>query len=182
MINMIERALGRFRRDRGGNIAVMFALTLLPLLALVGCAIDYARINQVRTSLQSAIDLASVSAVTKSSPAAMAANSMTADGPIPAGVADAKSIFAANTAGLTGFTLTSITAIVAKNGGDLISTVDFSADVPTTLLALLGFKSITIDGTSSAVGGVDRSTSTSMCSSIIRRRWVLPRQQPIWPS
>jgi hypothetical protein len=32
--------LGRFHRDSRGNIAVIFALTLIPLLSRIRCAID----------------------------------------------------------------------------------------------------------------------------------------------
>jgi len=33
----------RFARDQRGNIAVIFALCCVPLITMVGCAVDYAR-------------------------------------------------------------------------------------------------------------------------------------------
>jgi len=49
-------ALRRFAKADQGNIAAMFAFAALPILAFVGAAIDYSRVNNARTSLQSALD------------------------------------------------------------------------------------------------------------------------------
>lgn len=46
----------RFIRARRGNVAITFAFSLIPLLALVGAAVDYSRANAVRTSLQLAVN------------------------------------------------------------------------------------------------------------------------------
>jgi Flp pilus assembly protein TadG len=48
--------LDRLRRDQRGNIAVIFAIALLPLLSFTGAAIDYSRANNARTSMQSTLD------------------------------------------------------------------------------------------------------------------------------
>jgi Flp pilus assembly protein TadG len=50
------RLLDRLRRDQRGNIAVIFAIALLPLLSFTGAAIDYSRANNARTSMQSSLD------------------------------------------------------------------------------------------------------------------------------
>ena len=50
------RLLDRLRRDQRGNIAVVFAIALLPLLSFTGAAIDYSRANNARTSMQSSLD------------------------------------------------------------------------------------------------------------------------------
>ena len=81
--NFFEQ-LKRFRRDRRGNIAVIFAIACVPLISAVGCAVDYTRATQLRSKLQAAIDAASVASISATSPAFIAAGSMTADGPIPA--------------------------------------------------------------------------------------------------
>ena len=39
-----------------GNVAVIFAITLVPVLGLIGAAIDYSRINSARSSMQAALD------------------------------------------------------------------------------------------------------------------------------
>src|SRR5215475_4111654 len=41
---------------RDGNVAVMFALALLPVFAFVGAAIDYSRANTARAAMQAALD------------------------------------------------------------------------------------------------------------------------------
>ena len=143
--------LGRFRRDQRGNIAVVFALSLIPLLSGLGCAIDYSRATQLRTKLQSAIDAASVGSVSKTSAAFIAAGSMTADGSIPAGVTDATNIFNGNMSGTAGYTLNSMSAVVTKSGSNITSMTTFSAQVPTTFMSVIGKTAMTVTGTSNAI-------------------------------
>ena len=50
------QALIRFVRGRKGNVAVTFALSLFPILGLVGAAIDYSRANSVKAAMQAAVD------------------------------------------------------------------------------------------------------------------------------
>ena len=52
--------IGRFRKDRRGNIAVVFAIALLPILSAIGCAVDYSLATRMRAKLQAAADAASV--------------------------------------------------------------------------------------------------------------------------
>jgi Flp pilus assembly protein TadG len=52
----IGRALSRFAGANEGNIAIMFAAALVPLLGLIGFAIDYSRANMARSSMQAAMD------------------------------------------------------------------------------------------------------------------------------
>jgi Flp pilus assembly protein TadG len=146
--------IGRFRRDQRGNIAVIFALSLMPMLSAVGCAIDYSRATQIRSKLQSAIDAASVGSVSRTSPAFIAAGAMTADGSIAAGVTDAKKIFKGNVSGFGGYTLNSMTAAVTKTGGTITSTTAFSAQVPTLFLGVMGKSAMTVTGTSSSTSNM----------------------------
>lgn len=46
----------RFSADRSGNVAMIFGLSLLPVVVLTGMAIDYARATAERTRLQQAVD------------------------------------------------------------------------------------------------------------------------------
>lgn len=52
--------LGRFARDERGNIAIIFAIALLPILSFVGAAIDYSRATRARTATQGALDSAAL--------------------------------------------------------------------------------------------------------------------------
>jgi Flp pilus assembly protein TadG len=48
--------LDRFIRNKRGNVAMMFALAMIPVVGAVGAAIDYTRVAQVRTKLADALD------------------------------------------------------------------------------------------------------------------------------
>ena len=49
-------SLRRFGPDERGNIAVIFAIVLVPVLSFVGAAIDYSRASRARTAMQGALD------------------------------------------------------------------------------------------------------------------------------
>lgn len=144
----------RFIHDRRGNIAVIFALCCVPLITVVGCAVDYSRATQIRSKLQGAADAASVGSVAKSSPAFAAAGTMTSDGPISVGVTDAQNIFDANRANLTGYTLKNITPTVVKSGSTVKSTLSFSAELNTMFLGVIGKTALTVSGTSTATASM----------------------------
>jgi Flp pilus assembly protein TadG len=55
--------LADFGNDIGGNIAVIFAIALLPILTALGCAVDYSLANAAYAKLQSCADGATVAAV-----------------------------------------------------------------------------------------------------------------------
>jgi Flp pilus assembly protein TadG len=52
----VYRAAGSFAGAKKGNVAVIFAITLVPVLGLIGAAIDYSRANSARSSMQAALD------------------------------------------------------------------------------------------------------------------------------
>jgi Flp pilus assembly protein TadG len=47
-----------FMRESGGSLLPMFALTMVPMMGMVGAAVDYSRASGVRTGLQAALDAA----------------------------------------------------------------------------------------------------------------------------
>src|SRR5687767_9189941 len=49
------RLFGRFRDDQSANVAVIFSMTLVPVIALGGAAVDYSRASQSSAALQSAV-------------------------------------------------------------------------------------------------------------------------------
>src|SRR5258708_9059646 len=83
MLSSFARQIGRFRRDRRGNIVTVFALTLVPILAAVGGAVDYSQAIRMKTKLQSAADAASVRSVSFKSSCFLAAQAITGDSPVP---------------------------------------------------------------------------------------------------
>lgn len=144
----------RFIRDRRANISVIFALACVPLITVVGCAVDYSRATQLRSKLQAAADAASVGSVAKASPAFIAAGTMTSDGPISAGIADAQKIFDANRANQTGYALNSVTPTVVKKGSAVTAAITFSASLDTMFLGVIGKKALTVTGSSIATASM----------------------------
>jgi Flp pilus assembly protein TadG len=53
-------AAHRFAAARDGNIAITFAIALLPLLGFVGAAIDYSRAAHAKSAMQAALDSTSL--------------------------------------------------------------------------------------------------------------------------
>ena len=56
IISRIRATARRFIRARDGNIAVIFAIAAVPVISLVGAAIDYTRANRARSAMQAALD------------------------------------------------------------------------------------------------------------------------------
>ena len=147
---MIAKTTGlysRFRIDTRANVAVIFAIAIIPILGSIGCAVDYSMAVRLRSKLQAASDAASVGSIGKSSPAYIAAGSAS-DGTISVGGPDALTIFSANMTGESGYTLNSATATVVKASSTVTSTVQFSATINTTFMKALGKNNMTVTGTS----------------------------------
>jgi Flp pilus assembly protein TadG len=138
----------RFGHDKKANIAVIFAIALIPTLTAIGCVTDYSLANRMKAKLQSAADAASVASISQKSPGYIAAAAMTGDGSVTAGVTDANNIFNGNMSAVTGYTNLVVTPTVTKTGILLTSTVQFSAKVPVIFMKLIGYTSLTITGVS----------------------------------
>jgi hypothetical protein len=54
----LHRLAARFSRQRRGSAVPIFAIALVPILALVGAAVDYSRANNIRSQVQNALDAA----------------------------------------------------------------------------------------------------------------------------
>ena len=150
----ILRMSSRFGSDRRGNIAVIFALAIIPVVTMVGAAVDYTRANQLKSKLQAAADAASVGSIAKNSSAFVAAGSMTTDGTIAVGATDATNIFNGNASGLPGVTINSVTPTVTKAGSTLTSVVSYSANIPTSFMSVIGTSSLNVTGTSTSTANI----------------------------
>jgi Flp pilus assembly protein TadG len=56
----LSKLMARWRRDERATVGVIFGLSVLPMMGLVGVAVDYARASLVRTELQAAVDAAAL--------------------------------------------------------------------------------------------------------------------------
>ena len=61
---MLRTWLYRFARDRTANVAIMFALAMVPTIFLLGMAMDYTHAQHMKVDLDAATDAAAVAAVT----------------------------------------------------------------------------------------------------------------------
>jgi Flp pilus assembly protein TadG len=56
LFTKIGNVCRRFRKDRAGNVTVIFALATIPMVGFVGAAVDYSHANSVKTAMQAAAD------------------------------------------------------------------------------------------------------------------------------
>jgi Flp pilus assembly protein TadG len=61
-IGSLPEMFRRFRRDQRGNVLMLFGLALVPLMGVIGVAIDYSRASNARQALNAAIDSAALMA------------------------------------------------------------------------------------------------------------------------
>jgi Flp pilus assembly protein TadG len=148
--NRVTTLVSRFRRDKRGNIAVIFGICLLPILAAIGCAADYSLATRMKAKLQSAADAASVASISQKSAGYIAATTMSGNGSVSTAVTDANNVFNGNLSAVSGYTSLVQTSTVTKTGSTLTSNVQFSANVPVVFMKVLGYQYLTVTGSSTA--------------------------------
>ena len=149
----LRSLISNFRLDKRGNVAVITALAMLPMVAAVGCAIDYTSASMIKTKLQAAADAASLATVSLNSSVIATAKAMSGNGTVSGGSTFATNFFNANLTSApetTGYTGLTPTATVARTGTTVTAIVSFTAQVPTYFMGIMGFKNIALSGTSSA--------------------------------
>lgn len=143
----------RFGRNRRGNVAIICALTAVPLVSAAGCVVDYSMASLVKTKLQAAADAASLATVSRNSPVLSTAQGMSGSGTISGGSTTALNYFNANlttAAASAGYTGLTSSATVARNGLTLTANISFAAQVPTLFMGIVGIKTVSISGSSTA--------------------------------
>lgn len=84
--------MASFRSSQSGNVAVIFALASMPILSLVGGAVDYTRATQVQTRMQASLDSAILTGLRATGRETAAADTMmTTQAPMPGGTLTAVS-------------------------------------------------------------------------------------------
>jgi Flp pilus assembly protein TadG len=138
--------LARLRRDEGGNTLAIMAAALIPMIGMVGSAVDISRAYLVKTRLQQACD-AGVLAARRTMSGQSVANDTNAK-------TQATNFFNINLkTGAYGATVTPITvADVNDADNHATGTIDgtASATVPTTLMKIFGKTSLTMTATCEA--------------------------------
>ncbi len=149
----LRSLIAQFRSNKRGNVAVITALCALPLIAAVGCVIDYTTASLVKTKLQAAADAAALATVSVNSSVVTTAKGMSSGGTVSGGSTFATNFFNANlnaSPANVGYTNLTPTATVALSGTKMTATVSFTAKVPTYFMGIMGFSNTNISGSSTA--------------------------------
>ncbi len=138
---VIGTTLSRFKASRSGNVAVIFAIACIPLVAAMGVAVDYTRASQTTSAVQDALDAASL-ALSRD-----AGLSTMTDAQIQT---FAKNYFAANfhNSELQDLVLT---ASYTPSGPSV--TISAKAKLPTDFMGILGTENMPIGRSSTTVWG-----------------------------
>src|SRR3978361_224632 len=142
----MEADMKNIRRDRCGSVALLAGLLALPLLGLIGLAIDFGTATAAKAQLDLAADAAALVATTSASNAYLAG---VAD-PVTFAKAAATQRFQAQTGNQTGISISTIKVAVHQSGTLFSADVDYTAAVQTTLARLFGLSTIAVTGQSSA--------------------------------
>jgi hypothetical protein len=142
--------LRTFWNDQSGNLMVVTALLLAPLLGAAGLAMDFANALALKTELQMAADAAALNAIAANSIGVQKALAMRGDGEVGIGSEDARNMFKVQVTHTRKFTLDSFEAKVVKKGNQLNSVVSFKATIPNTLSVVLGKDLMKVSGQAAA--------------------------------
>ena len=139
---MISETLRSYGRDRKGNVAIIFALSLIPAVFLIGMALDFSSAMQRRSQLDAAADAGALAAVTPSMMMQSDAAALTA----------ATNIFNAEASAMSGVSNTTPTVTITPSNGGLTRTalVSYNAWSINNFPNVLGQSNWTISGSSTA--------------------------------
>jgi Flp pilus assembly protein TadG len=149
----LRAQIAKFRSHKRGNVAVITALCALPLIAAVGCVVDYTTASLIKTKLQAASDAAALATVSVNSSVVTTAKSMTGNGTVSGGATFATNFFNANLSSSpanVGYTNLTPTATVSLSGTTMTAKVSFTAQVPTFFMGVMGYSNVNVSGSSTA--------------------------------
>ncbi len=151
---------------RRGNSVTLFALSAVPVLALLSVGVDYALARVTRSKLDLAADSAAVQATG-------AADAM------QVGIAAARARFTSQTAGEKSVEVSPLQVALSQRGGLFSATVSYNATMATTIARMVGIESLPISGQASASRSysppvdiellVDMSSSMTLAASAADR-------------
>jgi Flp pilus assembly protein TadG len=146
MIAVCQKFCSRARafvRDRAGNVAITFGIATLPIIGAIGAAVDYSHANDVKAAMQAALDS---TALMLSRDAATLSGTDLND--------KAKAYFTAMFIRPEATDIV-VTASYSKDAGSQVI-VNGAATVPTSIMGIVGYNSITVEGSSTAKWGSER--------------------------
>jgi Flp pilus assembly protein TadG len=140
------RGWRRCLRDRSAGVALMFAVSVFPITAVLGVAIDLGFITQSKAQLNAAADAAALAAATT------AATAFTSgmQNYIALGQAAGSQWFSSQGTAVMETTAPTATVAVTQSGSVFVSTVNYSAIVTPYFSQLFGISTVPLSGLSSA--------------------------------
>ena len=143
---MTVGALRSFAGDRKGNVAIIFAFSLMPIAVLTGMGIDYTSAASKKAMLDAAADAAALAAVT---PTLMAQ-------PFSSSVTAATNMFNSQVANIPGlnYSAPSLSVNAVDNGLKRTVTVTYTASSQNAFAGVLGSAAWALNGSSQATASV----------------------------
>lgn len=139
----LTRAARAFVGARTGNVAVHFAIAIVPILGGVGAAVDYSRANSVKAAMQAALDSTALMLYRDAASVTPAQLQTKAQGYFFAlfNRPDASNV--------------AVTATYSSTNGSTV-VVHASADVPTAMMGIAGIDHLTIKSGATSAWGTQR--------------------------
>jgi Flp pilus assembly protein TadG len=145
MVQLIWLRVRRFSQERRGNVAVIFAIMLVPIVLFVGVAADYGRATAARSQMQMALD-ATALMVAKSASTMTAAQLNT----------QSQTYFTAQYA-RKDVSNVSVNANYSKTGGNQTLTLTVGGSLATTVTQIAGVQTLPISSSTTVqLGGGPR--------------------------
>lgn len=142
---MLITKLRRFVSDREANVAIIFALAMVPTIYLAGMGLDYTAAARRQAQLNAAADAAAIAAVT---PAMMAQDTAIA-------TTTAQNVFNGKATGLPGLaTQPTLSVNVTNNGLVRSVVVSYTAQSTNNFPNILGHTTWALSGSSTATSTV----------------------------
>lgn len=144
-LRLTRHLLRRFVPDKSGNVAVIFAVVLVPMLGFVGAAVDYTRATSARSSMQVALDSSAlmVSKDLATTPTLTAAQI----------TAKASTYFNALYSNPNAPAITLSAVYTPNTGKGATVQVSGAGSVPTEFLKVVGFPNLGINSSSTTTWG-----------------------------
>jgi Flp pilus assembly protein TadG len=136
--------LKRFFRDDRGNLSVMFALTLVPVVGLIGMSVDFTMSSKRKAILDAIADSASLAAVT---PAMLSQGDS-------ASITAATNLFNSQVGSVLGIGTTTLSVTASDSGLSRTVTVSYNTTSAALFSKLVGKTAIQIAGTSQSTASV----------------------------
>ncbi len=140
----IRSLVSRFAASRKGNVAVIFAIACVPVIAAMGVAVDYTRAAQTSTEMQDALDAASLALSRRADLSTMTPSQVQKF---------ASDYFNAN---FTNGELQDLTLNASYTPTGPSVTISASAKLPTDFMGIIGTKDVSIGRSSTTVWGEAR--------------------------